>query len=107
MRLAEVIGEMAAQDFPELWAALTEAGREAFTREVEAAYVSAAGIEDRPPAIASVIEAWLRTLRLRETPGYDDAVERAREHVNQAPGEFGEKVYTLEEIRDHLQLPPK
>lgn len=104
--LESYIAENAANDFPELWEALTDAGKETFAREVADAYVTAQGPEDRAPAMARVLEAWLRTLQMRQTPGYAEAVERAHAHVAEPPGESGETVYSLEEVRDLLGLPP-
>lgn len=101
-QLTRITGDLAAEDYPELWEALTDAGKEAFAREVTEAFLKAAP-EDQTPAISEVIQAWLRTLLLRETPGYAEAMER----VGKTPEELGERVYTLEELRERLDLPPK
>ncbi len=88
--------EQAEKTFPDLWEHLTEHGRHALVRELVDAFFSH---EPEPPvAIQEVIDAWYRTLTLRRSPGYDDAVARR----GKTPEELGERTYTLDELRDRL-----
>lgn len=98
---------MVAEDYPELWEALTDVGKEIFAREVVDAFTTAAAAEDRGLAMGAVIEAWHRTFLIRQAPGYEEAAAKAREQAERAPGEDGERVYTIEELRDRLNLPSK
>jgi hypothetical protein len=98
---AQAFHAIAADTVPELWGALTDAGKEALAREAADAYVSAAP-EDRSVALGKVYEAWHRTWLLRQTPGYEEAVERAGKTTE----ELGERAYGLEELRGRLDLPP-
>lgn len=91
--------QVTAEQYPELWAALNEVGRSAFASEVADAYTTAAP-EDQQFAIAEVLEAWLRSWRVRQASGYDEAVARA----GKTPEELGEPIYTIDKLKARIGL---
>jgi hypothetical protein len=83
--------ELAKEAFPDLWDELTEAGRRHFFQELLEAGMDT---EDRLGAMEEVIEGWYRTLELRHSPGYEQAMARA----GRSPLEVEETVHTIEEL---------
>jgi hypothetical protein len=89
--------ELAAEAFPDLWEELTESGRRHFVQEIVEAGLGPT--EDRLAAIGEVIEAWYRTLELRDSPGCEEAMSSA----GRSPIEVEESVHTIEELRGLLK----
>jgi len=85
--------ELAAETFTDLWPELTEYGRHSFVQElVDARATSESG------AIEDVVDSWYRTLELRRSPGYEEALADA----GKSPIEVEERVHTIEELRGIL-----
>jgi hypothetical protein len=93
------IRELAAEDVPHVWEALTEDGRDTFVGELAVAF-AAAPPEDRQPALYSVIEAWHRTWLVRQSHDFEKATRRA----GQTADELGEAVYTIDELKARIGL---
>jgi hypothetical protein len=86
--------DVAKRAFPELWAALTPAGRRSFVTElVEAAMSDHSTDGDR---VASVVRAWYQTMILMSDPDYEKNAELARQETRHPKGE------TVEELRRQL-----
>jgi hypothetical protein len=97
--ITQRIGELAAEDVPHIWEALTDIGRDAFVGELAVAFASAPP-EDRASALSSVIEAWHRTWLIRQAPGFEAAAERA----GRTADELGEPVYTIDNLERRIGL---
>lgn len=65
-------------EMEEVFAHLTHHGAEAFTREIVHALRQAQAKGNLRP-VSDVIEAWYRTLRMRQHPDYTDSVRWTRE----------------------------
>jgi hypothetical protein len=87
--------DLAKEHFDDLWDELSERGRQSFVQEL----VDARFDTDREDAIQDVIEAWYRTLELRRSPGYEEALADA----GKSPIELEETVHTIEELRGILK----
>jgi hypothetical protein len=75
---------------------LTDAGRRHFIEDIVGALVTAQEGDDLRP-VNDVIQAWYRTMQVRQSPGYEDAVKRS----SQAPINCG---LTVEDVRARLAL---
>jgi hypothetical protein len=76
---------------------LSEAEWTQLTEEAEEAL--AAALLQREPdlqPLLDVIEAWYRTMIVRQDPGYQEAVAR---YAGKTPEELGERVYKAEDLR--------
>ena len=87
--------DLAQENFPDLWEALTEQGRQSFVQEI----VDAAFSDDRERAIEDIIEAWYRTYELRSGFGYEEAMTAA----GKSPLELEETVHTIEDLKSLLK----
>lgn len=94
-RLFDRAFDLAKENFPDLWEALTEHGRESFVQEI----VDAGFSEDRERGIEDVIDGWYRTLELRIGSGYEQAMMAA----GKSPLELEETVHTIEDLKSLLK----
>ncbi len=75
--LADSVRQLAERDYPELWDALSERGRELFTGNVIEA--ASRPPEDRVKAIRDVLEAWRDEWQLMVSAPLDDEPFTAKE----------------------------
>ncbi|MGA7912036.1 MAG: hypothetical protein WCC30_10895 [Candidatus Dormiibacterota bacterium] len=87
--------ELAKENFDDLWEELTDQGRQNFVQEL----VDARFAQDHIRAMSDVIDAWYRTLELRYSQGYSEAMVDA----GKSPVEVEEPVHTIEELRGLLK----
>ena len=75
------------------WVQLTEEAEEA---------LAGALLQPEPDLqpLVDVIEAWYRTMIVRQDPGYQEAVAR---YAGKSADELGERVYTAEDLRRLLR----
>jgi hypothetical protein len=90
---------------PGTLAALREGLSEEEWRQLQAEATSALAdaFQQSPPdlqPLLDVIEAWYRTLFVRQDPGYHAAL---RERAGKSAEELGEPVYTAEDLRRRLR----
>jgi hypothetical protein len=97
--IEQSIRQLAAADFPHIWEALTDHGRDTFVGELAVAFASAPP-EDRAPALAAVIEAWHSTWLVRQAPGFEDAAAQAGKTAD----ELGQPVYSIDDLKARIGL---
>jgi hypothetical protein len=71
--------------------------------QTEAEEALALALGQSPPdlqPLVEVIEAWYRTMFVRQDPGYHEAI---RERAGKTPEELGATVYTAEDLRRRLR----
>ncbi len=82
--------KLAEENFGDLWAELSEQGRRHFVQEL----FDARFADDHLAALSDVIDAWYRTLELRRSPGYNEAMA----DTGKTPIELEESIHTIEEL---------